>query len=88
MFIGSFHRVVNREDIDSKIPSSSSSCIVYVENEKKLYEKNSFGIVTEYLSLGPSNDRYDFTPEIEDLEGRVFNLEKQIRIIGGVNNEY
>lgn len=88
MFIGSFHRVVNREDIDSKIPSSSSSCIVYVENEKKLYEKNSFGMVTEYLSLGSSNDRYDFTPEIEDLEGRVFNLEKQIRIIGGINNEY
>ena len=35
MFIGSFHRVVNREDNDSKIPWGSSDGIVYVENEKK-----------------------------------------------------
>ena len=50
MFIGSFHRVVSKTDIDSRIPTSSSPCIVYVEEEKKLYEKNTYGMVTEYLS--------------------------------------
>lgn len=89
MFVGSFHRVVNKDDIDTRIPTSSSPCIVYVENERKLYEKNTYGMVTEYLSLGGiSNDDRDFTPEITDLEERVFELEKQVKILGGVVNVY
>lgn len=89
MFIGSFHRVVNKSDIESRIPTSSSPCIIYVEDEKKLYEKNTYGMVTEYLSLGiPEDDRHDFTPEITDLEERVYELEKQIKILGGVVNVY
>lgn len=89
MFIGSFHRVVNKGDIESRIPTSSSPCIIYVEDEKKLYEKNTYGMVTEYLSLGvPEDDRHDFTPEITDLEERVYELEKQIKILGGVVNVY
>lgn len=89
MFVGSFHRVVNKDDIDTRIPTSSSPCIVYVESERKLYEKNTFGMVTEYLSLGGiSSDDRDFTPEITDLEERVFELEKQVKILGGVVNVY
>ena len=89
MFVGSFHRVVSKNDIESRIPTSSSPCIVYVEEEKKLYEKNTYGMVTEYLSLGTvDDDRYDFTPEITDLEERVHELEKQVKILGGVVNVY
>lgn len=89
MFIGSFHRVVSKNDIESRIPTSSSPCIIYVEDEKKLYEKNTYGMVTEYLSLGTlEDDRHDFTPEITDLEERVYELEKQVKILGGVVNVY
>ncbi len=86
MFVGSFHRVVNKEDIGTRIPISSSPCIIYVESEKKLYEKNTYGAISEYLSLGLEtyNERYDYTPEITDLEGRVYSLEEKIKKMEGV----
>ena len=63
MFIGSFHRVVNKNDIESRIPTSSSPCIIYVEDEKKLYEKNTYGMVTEYLSFAASEPDFTVTSQ-------------------------
>ena len=78
-----------KKELQKILDNMIKTYFIESENEKKLYEKNSFGIVTEYLSLGiPEDDRHDFTPEITDLEERVYELEKQIKILGGVVNVY
>ena len=48
MFVGSFYRLQNRNDIERKIPLGSSTSIIYIEDEGKFYERNIYGLVSEY----------------------------------------
>lgn len=87
MYIGSFHRVATREEIDRRVPLCSCSSIILVEDEKKLYEKNIYGIVSEYpVAIEPKENTKDFTAEITDFENRLYDLEQKFQKLGGNDN--
>lgn len=95
MFIGSFYKLQSRADIDRRVPLGSSTAIIYVEDEGKFYERNVYGIVSEYplISKEPVSmcKCIDHTDEISDMEGRIHDLEIMVKqlnnFIGGKVDE-
>lgn len=84
MFIGSFYRLKTYNDIERGVPMSSSNAIVYVEDERKFYEKGLYGLVREYDIRPVAPDPItckciDHTDEITDMEERIYQLEKSIK---------
>lgn len=95
MFVGSFYRLQNRNDIERKIPLGSNTSIIYIEDEGKFYERNIYGLISEY-SVGHKEPVsvckcIDHTDEIADMEGRIHDLEIMIKqvnnFLGGKVNE-
>ena len=91
MFIGSFYRLQSKSDIDRKVPVGPMASVIYIEDEGKFYERNVYGVVTDYL-IGVKEPVsmckcIDHTDEISNMEGRIHDLELLVdqlnKIIGG-----
>jgi hypothetical protein len=84
MFVGSFFRVQAKTEMD-RVPIGSSATIIYVEDERKFYEKNRYGYYMEY-NLEPAlpvavkeKEVETYGEEISDLENRLYELEQMFQ---------
>lgn len=84
MFVGSFYRVQHKVELD-RIPVSSSTIIIYVEDEHKFYEKNRYGLFLDYnvedgtSTLKKEKEVQVYGEEISDLETRLYDLEQSFK---------